>query len=50
MSTTETHAETFTAAERYFTTLPTVAEGLMLRTWKTGGRCQRQCASLGWQG
>jgi hypothetical protein len=47
MSTTDTHAETFTAAERvyirseldrYFTTLPTVAEGLMLRTWKTGPR------------
>jgi hypothetical protein len=24
--------------DRYFTTLPTVAEGLMLRTWKTGPR------------
>ena len=47
MSTTGTHTETFTPAERayirseldrYFTTLPTVAEGLMLRTWKTGPR------------
>jgi hypothetical protein len=47
MTRTDTHAETFTAAERayirseldrYFTTLPTVAEGLMLRTWKTGPR------------
>jgi hypothetical protein len=45
MSTTDSHAETFTPAERayirseldrYFTTLPTVAEGLMLRTWKSG--------------
>jgi hypothetical protein len=43
----DTHAESFTPAERayirseldrYFTTLPTVAEGLMLRTWKTGPR------------
>ena len=47
MTTTAPHAETFTPAERayirseldrYFTTLPTVAEGLMLRTWKTGAR------------
>jgi hypothetical protein len=47
MTTTDTPAETFTPAERayirseldrYFTTLPTVAEGLMLRTWKTGPR------------
>jgi hypothetical protein len=47
MTTTDPHAETFTPAERayirseldrYFTTLPTVAEGLMLRTWKTGPR------------
>jgi len=47
MTTTDTPAETFTAAERayirgeldrYFTTLPTAAEGLMLRTWKTGPR------------
>ena len=47
MTTTPTHAETFTPVERayirseldrYFTTLPTVAEGLMLRTWKTGPR------------
>src|SRR6516162_4201950 len=41
------NAENFTPAERayirneldrYFTTFPTVAEGLMLRTWKTGPR------------
>jgi hypothetical protein len=41
------HAETFTSAERayirseldrYFTALPTVAEGLMPRTWRTGPR------------
>jgi hypothetical protein len=47
MTTTDTPAETFTPVERayirseldqYFTTLPTVAEGLMLRTWKTGPR------------
>jgi hypothetical protein len=47
MTTPDPHAETFTPAERaylrneldrYFTTLPTVAEGLMLRTWKTGPR------------
>jgi hypothetical protein len=47
MTTPDTHAETFTPAERayirseldrYFTTLPTVAEGLMLRTWRTGPR------------
>jgi hypothetical protein len=47
MTTTNAHAESFTPAERafirseldrYFTTLPTVAEGLMLRTWKTGPR------------
>jgi hypothetical protein len=47
MTTTDPHAETLTPAERayirneldrYFTTLPTVAEGLMLRTWKTGPR------------
>jgi hypothetical protein len=47
MTTPDTHAETFTPAERayirseldrYFTTLPSVAEGLMLRTWKTGPR------------
>jgi hypothetical protein len=45
MATTNNPGETFTPAERayirseldrYFTTLPTVAEGLMLRTWKTG--------------
>ncbi|MBV8522693.1 MAG: hypothetical protein JOY71_11315 [Acetobacteraceae bacterium] len=47
MTTTDTHTEIFTPTERayirseldrYFTTLPTVAEGLMLRTWKTGPR------------
>jgi hypothetical protein len=47
MTTPDLHAESFTSAERayirseldrYFTTLPTVAEGLMLRTWKTGPR------------
>ena len=47
MTTTDTHAEAFTPAERayirseldrYFTTLPTIAEGVMLRTWKTGPR------------
>ena len=41
------NAENFTPAERayirneldrYFTTFPTVAEGLMLTTWKTGPR------------
>jgi hypothetical protein len=41
------NAENFTPAERayirneldrYFTTFPTVAEGLMLRTWKSGPR------------
>jgi hypothetical protein len=45
--TTDSHADTFTSAERacirseldrYFTTLPSVAEGLMLRTWRTGPR------------
>ena len=44
---TTTDPQTFTPAERayirseldrYFTTLPTVAEGLMLRTWRTGPR------------
>jgi hypothetical protein len=47
MTTPDIHPETFTPAERaylrteldrYFTTFPTVAEGLMLRTWKTGPR------------
>jgi hypothetical protein len=47
MTTTDADAETFTPVQRayirseldrYFTTLPTVAEGLMLRTWKTGPR------------
>jgi hypothetical protein len=47
MTTTAPHAETFTPTERayirneldrYFTTFPTVAEGLMLRIWKTGPR------------
>jgi hypothetical protein len=47
MTTPDPHAETFTPAERayirseldrYFTTLPPVAEGLMLRTWRTGPR------------
>ena len=50
MTTTAPHAETFTPAERayirseldrYFTTLPTVAEGLMLRP----GRLDRAPAS-----
>jgi hypothetical protein len=44
---TDSHAENFTPAERayirneldrYFTTFPTVAEGLVLRTWKAGPR------------
>jgi hypothetical protein len=47
MTTTDAQVENFTPAERayirteldrYFTTFPTVAEGLMLRTWKTGPR------------
>jgi hypothetical protein len=47
MTTTDAQVENFTPAERayirteldrHFTTFPTVAEGLMLRTWKTGPR------------
>jgi hypothetical protein len=47
MTTTDAQPETFTPTERayirneldrYFTTFPTVAEGLILRTWKTGPR------------